>query len=879
MATTGSALRKIFAKSTGRGRAGEPLTAHSAATLRALGEVRQRLGDLPVVHTELGSGSRFWTVAAWAALLHDAGKVADGFQRMLGDGRPWGHRHEVLSLGFLPLFLPDPSDLHWAAVAVATHHRALSSGGGRGRPSLLQLYGDLSAQELAAALGRYDQAVTAELAAWFRRKAADAGLMDGPARSSDRRAGPGEHAHGHSSPGTADHPDRLGAADVGDLVGRAHALLDQLFDTWAEQPVSSRRGLAAVLLQGAVTLADHLSSAHGSLHTAQPFNGDYPARLASRLAGRGQALRPHQAAAAQVDGHLILRAWTGSGKTEGGLLWASRQVESIAAERGGVPRLFYTLPYLASINAMTRRLAAEDLADHGGEDAVGVSHSRAASYYLSRSLCDDGDGDGADGSADPGGRGRRTAEEPAEKPASAAPAAAGKALARAQATRLFRETVRVGTPYQALRGVLAGPAHSSILLDSANSVFLLDELHAYDPERLGYILATAGMWARLGSRVGVLSATMPGRLVRLVQESLRDAASDGAAAGIPGGVPVTVVDAEYQTAPVRHRIRTVDSHITDTAVIDMIAGRLAAGESVLVVANNIADAQALYAELAGHAPRRPDGSAEARLLHSRFRRRDRTAIEQELTRRYHSRRPAADRQPGLVVATQVVEVSLDVDFDVLVTSCAPLDALAQRFGRVNRTGARPPADVIVCRAEMRPRQGNRHDLFADGVYEQAPTEATWKILAGHHGAVISEATLAGWLDDIYDSDWGQVWEDEVRDSRTRWKETFLTFSDPFDDRSALADEFDAMFDGTEGILAADAADYTALLASAGTRSQGRLLAADLLIPLPAHARRLGRWNRDLDVLVVDGDYSRTHGLTAIRPHTRTTVSYQLGELI
>ncbi len=244
--------------------------------------------------------------------------------------------------------------------------------------------------------------------------------------------------------------------------------------------------------------------------------------------------------------------------------------------------------------------------------------------------------------------------------------------------------------------------------------------------------------------------------------------------------------------------------------------------------------------------------------------------------RYRSGLPAQERQPGLVVATQVVEVSLDVDFDVIVTSCAPLDALAQRFGRVNRTGARPPADVIVCQAEMRPRRNSPAELFADGVYEQAPTEAAWRVLTEHDGEIVSEASLVSWLDDIYNSDWGRRWAQDVSHHRDAFTSSFLIFSNPFDDRSALADSFDAMFEGTEGILTADADEYAGLLNTA-TTGPGRLLAADLLIPLPYFGSKLAKWDRRLGVAVIDGDYDQERGLTAIRGQAANR--YQPGELI
>lgn len=827
-----SALSALLAKPPTRTQpAGEPLTDHLGATLDALFAVQRRIGTLHVLDT--GLRERFWTLAAWAALLHDAGKIADGFQSMMATRIGWGHRHEVLSLGFLGWLVAEAEDRAWVATGVATHHRAL--GGGEGRPSLSQLYpADITAEELARMLGPYDASATVTLVTWMRQRATKDGLLARPSGL---------------------------ATDVrsGELVTRAHRHLKDLLHTWVEDAVPRPAGLAGVLLQGAVTMADHLSSGHSTLRTEQSFDAGYPDRLTARLAGDGHRLRPHQLAATQVSGHLVLRAWTGSGKTEGGLLWAARQIEKVRGLTGGTPRLFYTLPYLASINAMADRLASGDLREHGGAEAVGVSHSRAASYHLARSLCG-ADEDPLSGGSDSGVEAR----------------AAQKAVARAEATRLFRELVRIGTPYQLMRGALAGPVHASILLDSANSVFVLDELHAYDPTRLGYLLATAACWTELGGRVAVLSATAPNALISLVRETLT-ATSTHTEPDRPAPPELTVVEADYQTAPRRHRLVRRHEHLTDPTTVELIRQRLDAGQSVLVVANNIADAQLLRAELTDY-----DGW----LLHSRFRRTDRTRIEQAIMSHFRSGLRPDDRREGLVVATQVVEVSLDVDFDVLFTSGAPLDALAQRFGRVNRTGTRPPADVVVCRPEMRPRRADQRSrtarmpaLYADGVYDEEPTRLASKILDAQHGTEISEESLVRWLDSVYDSPWGEQWAQDVRRAREVWTSSFFSWEEPFADRTWAAARFDELFDGVEGILAQDRDEYAARLRGGGPRSTGRLLAADLLIPLPNFARGLGRWDRDLDVLVIDGQYSETDGLTEIQPSRRATVSYELGELI
>lgn len=777
-------LSRILAKSSPR----ETLTGHLAATLAGAEALRRRIGRIAAVEPVVGD--MFWVAVLLAALCHDAGKIPDGFQAVLrGRSRSWGERHEVLSLGFLPTLLPDGPLRKWVAVGVVTHHRPLE-GGSR---SLLRAYGEADEAEWRERLP-VPGGVAGELAEWLSHTARRAGLPVLP----------------FVRPGL-------------DVTGAARQMFDQVVELW-EMPAAMEEGLAAVLVQGAVTLADHLSSAHETLHTRQPLDGDFPRLLAETFAAKGHHLRPHQREAGAADGHLLLRAPTGSGKTEAGLLWAAAQVAAIARATGGTPRVFFTLPYLASINAMAVRLG--DLL--GDRELVGVMHSRAASYHLAASICPE-DGD----------------EEQVE--------AAKKAVARAAATRLFRETVRVGTPYQLLRGALIGPAHSSVLVDAVNSVFVLDELHAYDPRRLGYILAMARLWERLGGRVAVLSATLPDALADLFRSALNST--------------VRQVEAGTTDAPRRHRLVLRERHLTDPTTVAEVAGRLDRGEAVLVVANNVADAQHLFEELSPRAE-------TAYLLHSRFRRMDRAAIEDDIRRCFGVGRP---RQAGLVVATQVVEVSLDVDFDCLFTSAAPLEALLQRFGRVNRIAARPPADVIVHVPAYAPRRKGGED-YADGVYPRPPVEMGWDILTRHDGKEVDEGEARVWLDEVYASDWGRRWRKEVDERLTEFEDAFLSFAHPFVDRGDLAERFDELFDGTEAVLAQDRDAYEAELEKVDdNRAAGRLLAERYLIPMPHWATPLTTWEKRLGVRVVEADYDERLGLK--RVHGPAAQAYRAGEVL
>lgn len=542
-------LERLWAKSPkGGDPEGEHLTKHLAATEAASRVVERRIGPLAVVRDP----PRFWRWARLAALLHDAGKAADGFQAMVSNpafaddgalGSTWRQRHEVLSLGFVAQVCAglDQDDLLWIATGVVTHHRPLFGAPlGDRRRDIDACYGTDTATSCRNAFSR--QVTLAHhdaLVRWLAEKMGRA-----------VPAGPAEPLH-----------------------ARTARLLGAVLDRWRMVPPVD--GLTAVLLQGAVTMADHLSSAHSWLNPEMPLPSGYLKRREHR--SPGFQARAHQEQAAQASGHVVVVAPTGSGKTEAALAWAGEQADRLP----GQPRVFYVLPYLASIDAMHARLR-EDLAT----TAVGLSHSKAAQSILAASL----------GAED----------------------AARKARARRAATRLFRERVRVGTPYQLLRGALVGPAHSSVLLDTANSVFVFDELHAYEARRFGWILAMMRLWERLGGRIAITSATLAAPICSLVEETLE--------------APVTLVraDPRYADELRRHRVHVHDGHLDDPEPLAVARDAVDAGLAVLVIANTVRRAQEIYGllALAARGLHGEDDQAAAMLLHSRFRTRDRKRKEE-----------------------------------------------------------------------------------------------------------------------------------------------------------------------------------------------------------------------------------------------------------
>ncbi|MEV3871743.1 CRISPR-associated helicase Cas3' [Streptomyces sp. NPDC049906] len=772
----------------------ERLTTHSRTVHGAVGQIEARIADAGVLAAE----PAFWSRVRRAALLHDAGKVAEGFQRQLPPGgTPWGERHEVLSLAYVDLMSRagewDDEDRLLVATLVATHHRALhSSPDGAGtRPSLARLY--TSGTDWGHAFTRtpgpdgdlvqVTRGLHREWTAWL----AGALCVDPPRE------------------------------DGTPLAERARRLLTTLLDAW-RRPVAPDRGLLAVLAQGALTLADHAGSAHVDLQTHLPLPADYFTRFPFPP-------HPHQLAAAETTGHLVLVAPTGSGKTEAGLAWAARQL----AELPGLPRLVWTLPYRASLNAARRRLA-RDLVPAPGDTApdIGLLHGTVAHTLLQEAVTDCPTGAPSDA--------------PAAGAAQATAATAAQARARAGAMRLFAQRLRVATPHQLLRAAVAGPAHSSALLEQANSLFVLDELHAYEPETFGRLCAAMGLWERLGSRVAVLSATLAPPLIEVIGESLTHR--------------VALHRAPSGTSPVRHRLVLDPEPLTSPDALDRLRTWLHEGHSVLAVTNTVATARAVYAALApdARAAARPEDPHPALLLHSRFKNRDRDAVERALLRRHPERR-ADERgaRGGLTVATQTVEVSLALDFDRGAVENAPVEAVAQRAGRVNRRGRHPEGAV-----EFRVHRPGSHRP-----YEEGAVEASWLALTtllAEGADTLGEQDVDRLLALAHDTPWGADWADRARRARDDFAAAFLTFTDPFHDRTGYDLRLREHFDGVDVLHQDDIDEYRALT----TGSEGHpLRGAGLLIPL-----RYGQLttygvtlDRTLGLRVTNAPYDPTTGLT------------------
>ncbi len=251
----------------------------------------------------------------------------------------------------------------------------------------------------------------------------------------------------------------------------------------------------------------------------------------------------------------------------------------------------------------------------------------------------------------------------------------------ASAKQALLATYGVGTIDQALQGVVAVKHFFVRRFALAGKVVILDEVHSYDIYTGTLITALIRELVNLRCSVIILSAT-------LTAERRRELL---AAAGInetetPTAYPLVTVGGETQCRhftpewkprpPISLRAATLPEDETRAELIR----RAEAGQHVLWIRNTVIEAQQSFRDVSNSIR---EGTVRVGLLHSRFPFHRRAELEDDWLELLGRNRPA-DGQGTILIATQVVEQSVDIDLDFIVSDLAPTDMLLQRLGRLWR---------------------------------------------------------------------------------------------------------------------------------------------------------------------------------------------------
>lgn len=502
------------------------------------------------------------------AILHDIGKAHPEFQRRLVEEYRMGDlpfRHEISSCLFLSLF---PEEMQQALIdMVIAHHKSI------------------------------------------RKDARDKGLLDlteeyEPQEIFEFHAG---DWNGWSIK-ALDILCELGI-DVKPITKKeAETSFFQVYDycrsTFKQKGYSNNRGL--------LQAADHFASA--LIDKTEVYSKRLFQKPNLNFFNRSNPLYPLSLKTTESQKpHTIVVACTGAGKTD----FLFRRCEG---------RVFYTLPFQSSINAMFHRVS-NDLASENPDLDIRLLHS-ASSLAIK-----------------------------------------GKTIEEKIIQGHIGSSIKILTPHQ-IAGIIFGTnGFEATLIDIKGCDVILDEIHTYTDITRAIVLKIVHVLKDLGCRVHIGTATMSTSLYNQILELL----------GKENVLEVQLNDEELDKFD-RHTVHKIDSW---ESALPLINRAIDEDKKVLLVCNRVQSAQQVFDTITQLHPNTP-----AMLLHSRFKRGAREQKEKQLIGKDGNGRTTGEFNTSykacIVVSTQVIEVSLDISFDMMVTECAPLDALIQRFGRINR---------------------------------------------------------------------------------------------------------------------------------------------------------------------------------------------------
>lgn len=310
--------------------------------------------------------------------------------------------------------------------------------------------------------------------------------------------------------------------------------------------------------------------------------------------------------------HTLIVASTGAGKTD----FLFRRCKK---------RVFYTLPFQASINAMYKRVA-NDLKETNPDLDIRVLHSASRVVVKNKMI-----------------------EE--------------KTL-----QGLVGSSIKILTPHQIASIIFGTRAFEATILDLKGNDVILDEIHTYTEISRAIVIKIVEVLNKIGCRLHIGTATMPTDLYNKILNIL----------GKDNVYEVSLDKTELDKFD-RHTVHKLSNGADADTIVEKAVEE---DKKILIVCNRVKSAQKIYEHF------KEKYEVPNLLIHSRFKRGDRNEKEKRLiglndngksTNEFNTYDKAC-----IVVATQVIEVSLDISFDLMITETAPLDSLIQRFGRVNR---------------------------------------------------------------------------------------------------------------------------------------------------------------------------------------------------
>ena len=388
-----------------------------------------------------------------------------------------------------------------------------------------------------------------------------------------------------------------------------------------------------VFLKGLLVTSDHLGSAHQLIKQLDDnICACYEKKF--KIPEKGEFTTTQKKCVESLGETAILKAPTGTGKTEASFLWANENIKKIPYSR-----IFYILPYTASINAMFERLNTSDFS----KDKVDLLHGKSTSYYFELFTKDIPDED---------------IEENIKE-------INKKVRLQRLTAKSFVNPIKIVTPHQIVKNFYGLKHFEESFIQYTKGLFIFDEIHCYDKVFLAeLIVATKKIKDDFNGKFLFMSATFPRIIENLLSKYLEIKHPT-----------IEFNDSELHKYT-KTKLNLMDGLIDNFLNIKKIQNDIDNGKRILIVCNTVNKAQEVFKQI--ECPKKL-------MLHSAFNVNDRKGIEQEII---ESEKKDNNEKNQVLIGTQAIEVSLDLDYDCCYSEIASIDALIQRFGRVFRNRKR-----------------------------------------------------------------------------------------------------------------------------------------------------------------------------------------------
>ncbi len=277
-------------------------------------------------------------------------------------------------------------------------------------------------------------------------------------------------------------------------------------------------------------------------------------------------------------------------------------------------------------------------------------------------------------------------------------------IERIETARKFCAPITIATADQLVTAVFKYNGFELPYLTASYSKIVVDEIQSFSPDSIAAIMVFLKEIHKLGGKFLLMTATLP----PFIKDELK-------------GLQDVEFPEPALSATKRHRIAVYSGPIDDTSSLEIIKNQFSSGKKVLIVCNTVKKAQEMYDLLQDCNPS---------LIHSRFILKDRQRKE---SKEFGIMGINCSKHPPVIwIATQVVEASLDLDFDVLFTECSPIDSLLQRFGRCwrkrNEEYEENKPNIYIFKAEH------------TRVYDRELLDRTYSLLLADYNGMIMDET-------------------------------------------------------------------------------------------------------------------------------------------